>query len=136
MPPNFGSVVLVPFPFTDQSGVKKRPAVVVSSNLYQADRRDLIILAITSQIRMPLSFGEALVADWRAAGLLKPSVFKPVLTTIRADAGPSGHGRALDRRPAYAGRHHRPNHRVNSPVQEPHPTPSMAAGHTSMSWFE
>ena len=82
MPPNFGSVVLVPFPFTDQSGVKKRPAVVVSSNLYHADRRDLIILAITSQIRMPLSFGEALVADWQAAGLLKPSVFKPVLTTI------------------------------------------------------
>jgi mRNA interferase MazF len=74
--------VLVPFPFTDQSGVKKRPAVTVSSNLYHAGRRDLIILAITSQIRMPLSFGEALVADWRAAGLLKPSVFKPVLTTI------------------------------------------------------
>lgn len=72
----------MPFPFTDQSGVKKRPAVVVSSNLYHAGRRDLIILAITSQIRMPLGFGEALVADWQSAGLLKPSVFKPVLTTI------------------------------------------------------
>lgn len=82
MPPSFGAVVLVPFPFTDQSGVKKRPAVVVSSNAYQAGRRDLIILTITSQIRTPLGFGEALVADWQAAGLLKPSVFKPVLTTI------------------------------------------------------
>lgn len=26
----FGDVVLVPFPFTDQSGTKKRPAVIVS----------------------------------------------------------------------------------------------------------
>jgi mRNA interferase MazF len=26
---DFGDVVLVPFPFTDQSGTKKRPAVVV-----------------------------------------------------------------------------------------------------------
>jgi mRNA interferase MazF len=29
---SFGSVVPVPFPFTDQSGSKKRPAVVVSSH--------------------------------------------------------------------------------------------------------
>jgi mRNA interferase MazF len=28
----FGDVVLVPFPFTDQTTSKKRPAVVVSSN--------------------------------------------------------------------------------------------------------
>lgn len=33
---SFGDVVLVPFPFTDQSGIKKRPAVVVSSQKYNA----------------------------------------------------------------------------------------------------
>lgn len=32
----FGDVVLVPFPFTDQSASKKRPAVVVSSSAYHA----------------------------------------------------------------------------------------------------
>jgi mRNA interferase MazF len=79
---SFGEVVLVPFPFTDQSGAKKRPAVVVSSSGYHAGRRDLIIMAITSQVRTPLGFGEAMVADWQVAGLIKPSVLKPVFTTI------------------------------------------------------
>ena len=79
---NFGDVVLVPFPFTDQSGTKKRPAVIVSSGNYNAIGRDLVIMAITSQVRHPLAFAEALIADWRTAGLIKASVFKPVLTTI------------------------------------------------------
>lgn len=79
---SFGDVVLVPFPFTDQSGAKKRPAVIVSSNRYNARRRDVIIMAITSQVRTPLGFGESLVSDWQAAGLIKASVLKPVVTTI------------------------------------------------------
>lgn len=33
-------------------------------------------------MRIPLGFGEALVADWQSAGLIKPSVLKPVFTTI------------------------------------------------------
>lgn len=77
-----GEVVLVPFPFTDQSGAKKRPAVVVSGTDYNASRPDCVIMAITSQVRTPLGFGEALVADWQSAGLIKPSVLKPVFTTI------------------------------------------------------
>jgi len=78
----FGDVVLVPFPFTDQSGAKRRPAVVVSSSGYNLNRRDLIIMAVTGQIHLPLDFGEAMVADWQAAGLVKESVLKPVVTTI------------------------------------------------------
>jgi mRNA interferase MazF len=78
----FGDVILVPFPFTDQSTTKQRPAVVISSSGYNQQRPDLILLAITSQIRASLSFGEALVADWQAARLIKPSVFKPLVTTI------------------------------------------------------
>lgn len=79
---SFGDVVLVPFPFTDQSGTKKRPAVVVSSRRYNRQRRDVVIMAITSQMRTPLAFGEAMVADWQGAGLLKESVLKPVFATI------------------------------------------------------
>ena len=79
---SFGDVALVPFPFTDQSGTKKRPAVVVSSHGYNSSRRDIVIMAITSQVRSPLGFGEAMVADWQAAGLVKASVLKPVFATI------------------------------------------------------
>jgi len=78
----FGDIILVPFPFTDQTTTKKRPAVVVSSENYNSGRPDLIIMAITSRLHQVDKLGEKLVADWRGAGLIKPSVFKPILATI------------------------------------------------------
>lgn len=39
-------------------------------------------MAITSQVRTPLGFGEALVTDWQSAELIKLSVLKPVFATI------------------------------------------------------
>jgi mRNA interferase MazF len=79
---NFGDVILVPFPFTDQSQSKQRPAVIVSSARYHAERPDLILMAVTSQVRSPPAFGESPVRNWQAAGLLKLSVVKPVLATL------------------------------------------------------
>jgi mRNA interferase MazF len=71
---SFGDVVLVPFPFTDQTASKKRPAVVVSANAYQQGRPDVIVMAVTSQILRPAgALGESLISDWQGAGLLKPS---------------------------------------------------------------
>jgi mRNA interferase MazF len=78
----FGDVIVVPFPFTDQTATKKRPAVVISSEAYQRERPDLILMAITSQLRPAPTVGEVAVAHWQAAGLLKPSVIKPLITTI------------------------------------------------------
>ena len=54
----FGDIVLVPFPFTDQSTTKRRPAVVISSLAYHRDRPDLIIMAVTSQRPTSGSVGE------------------------------------------------------------------------------
>lgn len=79
---DFGDVVLVPFPFTDQSTTKQRPAVVVSSTRYHAERPDLILMAVTSMRRDSPPVGELSVRGWQAAGLLKPSAIKPILTTI------------------------------------------------------
>ena len=63
---------------------KRRPAVVVSSERYNRERPDLILMAITSQLRPSPAVGEVAVVEWQAAGLLKPSVIKPLITTIEA----------------------------------------------------
>lgn len=78
----FGDIVLVRFPFTDQSATKRRPAVVVSSLDYGLSRPDVVVMAVTSQLRSGASFAEVSLADWRAAGLLKPSAVKPVIATL------------------------------------------------------
>lgn len=92
----FGDILLVPFPFTDQTAVKQRPAVVSSSEAYHRDRPDLIILAVTSQVRAGDKVGEAAITQWENAGLLKPSVLKPLLATlerglVRRKLGRLGH---------------------------------------------
>ncbi len=45
-----GSLVLVPFPFTDLSGTKKRPAVVVSPDWFNQSYEDIILAAVTSNV--------------------------------------------------------------------------------------
>jgi mRNA interferase MazF len=77
----FGDVVLVAFPFSDQREHKKRPAVVVSSQLFHRSRADLLLMAITSQLsaRRP---GDLEVREWQGAGLLKPSLVKPIVATL------------------------------------------------------
>jgi len=79
---DFADVVLVPFPFTDQTATKKRPAVVVSSEAYHQQGPDIILMAITSQFRPASTVGEIVVQHWQSAGLIKPSVLKPLLATI------------------------------------------------------
>ena len=78
----FGDVVLVPFPFTDHTATKKRPAVVVSSAAYHRDQPDVILMAVTSQVRPAVGVGEIPVQHWKEAGLLRPSVLKPLLATV------------------------------------------------------
>lgn len=79
---SFGDIVLVPFPFTDQSAAKKRPAVIVSSEEYNHRRPDIVLMAVTSQMGCGEYYGDMPVNLWKKAGLLKPSVIKPIFTTI------------------------------------------------------
>ncbi len=82
MPFEFGDVVLVPFPFTNQIAAKQRPAVVVSRRVYNLARPDLVMMAVTSQLRPTPALGEVWLRQWQVAGLLKPSAVKPVLATL------------------------------------------------------
>ena len=74
-------VVLVGFVFSDETGEKRRPALVVSSDAYQLSRQEAIIVAITSNVERRLA-GDHLIAEWKAAGLLFPSVATGIIRTI------------------------------------------------------
>ena len=44
-----GQIVLVSFPFTNQTNAKKRPALVISSNNFNRSSQDIILAQITSE---------------------------------------------------------------------------------------
>ncbi len=82
MPYQRGDVLLVPFPFSDLSASKVRPAIVISSAAYHASEPDLILAAITSQVVKGTGRFDYVLADWQAAGLRYPSALKPILFTL------------------------------------------------------
>ncbi|MFO1163234.1 MAG: type II toxin-antitoxin system PemK/MazF family toxin [Reyranellaceae bacterium] len=63
MPFEFGDVVLVPFPFTSQAASKRQPAVVVSNRTYDTASPDVVVMAVTSQLRPSLGPGEVWVGE-------------------------------------------------------------------------
>ncbi len=81
---NKGDVVLVPFDFTDGSGTKMRPAVVVSDDSYNRGSPDVLLASITSNLNATPHPGDHLVKDWKRAGLLKPSLAQTKLATMES----------------------------------------------------
>jgi mRNA interferase MazF len=77
-----GDVVLVRFIFSDETGERRRTAVIVSSDTYHQSRQEAIIAAITSRTDRVLA-GDHIIADWQGAGLLFPSVATGIIRTIK-----------------------------------------------------
>jgi mRNA interferase MazF len=75
-----GDVVLLPFPFTDLSATKTRPAVVVSVPAFAQETSDFTVAMITSVPRTT-AYDYAL-QDWHAAHLLRPSWVRAKLATL------------------------------------------------------
>ena len=79
-------MALVPFPFTDLSGNKRRPALVVSPEGFHEE--DLVLCAITSRVPEQLSASEVPLArgDMADGKLPKESVVKvgKLFTTHRS----------------------------------------------------
>ena len=66
----FGDIVLISFPFTEDGSTKNRPALV----LLDSSDKDLVVSRITSQ---PLKNKyDSLIENWKEAGLLLPSVVR------------------------------------------------------------
>lgn len=74
-------VILVPFPFTDLSFAKRRPALIVSPDSYNAGK-DIVIAYVTSQITSPPRLGDFKLQKWQEAGLPKPSMIRMKFATI------------------------------------------------------
>jgi mRNA interferase MazF len=77
-----GDVVLVGFVFADESGRKLRPAVIISSSAYHRARQEVVVTAVSSNVKRRL-FGEHLIGDWKGAGLLFPSTVTGIIRTIK-----------------------------------------------------
>jgi mRNA interferase MazF len=75
-------VVLVPFPFTDLSDAKRRPALVVSSDEYGAVTDDVIIAQITSKLNSPPRPGDYRLNLYKEAGLPLPSLVRARMATL------------------------------------------------------
>ena len=77
--------IVVKFPFASSLKYKARPAVVISSDIYNENSRNTsLILAISSNVKNKLGF-ELEIKNWENSGLLKPSIFKASVATIEND---------------------------------------------------
>jgi len=78
-----GDVVTVDFPAV--TGIKRRPAVVLSSQTYHLNRPDVIVGLITSQTKN-LGVTDYVLQDWQISGLRVPSVFRSFIVTLPPSA--------------------------------------------------
>ena len=69
-----GDIVLIPFPFSELTQVKIRPAVVVTET--KDKYRDLILAAVSSQLPASLSSAEIILKSDSLNGLRASSVIK------------------------------------------------------------
>ena len=81
---NPGDVIWIDFPGVVQT--KRRPAVVLSSSTYHANRPDIIVGLMTSQTSKATSPTDHIIQDWRGAGLRVPSAFRAFIVTLPASA--------------------------------------------------
>jgi mRNA interferase MazF len=93
--PEPSTVVLLDFPGV--TGTKRRPAVILSSELYHKERPDVIVGLITSQTAAAIAATDYLLQDWRAAGLRRESAFRSFLVTLPRSALMGRIGRLSDR---------------------------------------
>lgn len=79
-----GDVVLVEVVFSEGSGTKKRPALIISTDDYNESRQEVIIVAITSNVKRIL-YGDTKIQNWKDTGLIYPSLVTGIIQTIKSN---------------------------------------------------
>jgi mRNA interferase MazF len=82
--PRAGDVVTVDFP--GAQGIKRRPAVIVSTDTYHKTRPDVILGLLTTQVDSATTPTDFILQDWASAGLHNPSAFRTFLVTMPASS--------------------------------------------------
>lgn len=73
-------VVIVPFPFTEKLGVKRRPALVLSTKAFNANGHTVLAM-ITTKSHSPWP-GDATIDDLSVAGLHVPCIVRLKVFTL------------------------------------------------------
>ncbi len=81
MPSLRGSIIAVPYDYSDLTSSKVRPALIVSSDAYNRTRPDVVAAGISSQIAKSGLYDHILV-NWSTAGLRYPSLVRGRLLTL------------------------------------------------------
>lgn len=75
-------IVLLPFPFSDQKRIKKRPGLILTPNEAIQNDFDILISFMTSNLKSPPRFGDYLIKDWQNSNLPKPTMIRMKFATI------------------------------------------------------
>lgn len=76
-----GDIAVVPFPFADRPGAKRRPALVLSESPFNRESGHTILAMITTK-RTPAWPGDTLIEDLVEAGLPSPCAVRLKLFTL------------------------------------------------------
>ncbi len=73
-----GEIVLIPVPFSDLTKRKQRPVLIISNNRYNSLTEDIVVVAITSQLK-DLDYSVIIESKDLSTGILK------VTSAVKAD---------------------------------------------------
>ncbi len=75
-------IVVVPFPFTDREKSKNRPAIILSSEFFNAKNGKSIMAMITSNTGKELWPNDVTIKDLNPTGLIEASLIRFKIFTI------------------------------------------------------
>jgi mRNA interferase MazF len=74
-------IILIPFPISQPNSIKKRPALVVSTETFNSGQ-DIVLMFLTSNLKSEPKIDDHLISNWKAAGLPKPTICRMKFATI------------------------------------------------------
>ena len=78
-----GDIILVPYPFGERAGGRKRPALVLSPSEFNQATGELVIAQITSRSAATARPGDYRIEGWKEANLPRSALVRARLATLK-----------------------------------------------------